>query len=63
MPGFTVQFPAGKPVNTKFPVATAQSGCDIKPNSGADGVTGCMLITTSADAGELHPAELETVKL
>ena len=30
---------------------------------GAVGVPGCGLITTFADAGEVHPAEFVTVKL
>jgi hypothetical protein len=30
---------------------------------GVEGVTGCVLITTFTDAGEIHPAEFVTVKL
>ena len=33
------------------------------PAVGAVGVTGCALITTLADAGEVHPTEFATVKL
>ena len=31
--------------------------------AGDDGVTGCALMTTLADAGEIHPAELVTVNV
>ena len=61
-PGFIVQFPVGRPLNSALPVASAQLGCVIAPARGADGVTGCALITTSADADEIHPAEFLTVK-
>ena len=53
----------GKPLNTTLPVATAHVGWVIVPTKGADGVAGCALITTSADAAEAHPTELVTVKL
>ena len=33
------------------------------PTIGADGVAGCGFITTSEEAGDVHPAELVTVKL
>jgi hypothetical protein len=33
------------------------------PIEGAAGVTGCGIITTFPDAGEVHPAALVTVKL
>ena len=60
-PGLIVQFPAGKPLNSTLPVATAQVGCIIVPAVGAVGVAGCALITIFADATEVHPAELVTV--
>jgi hypothetical protein len=63
LPGLMVQFPAGKPLRTTLPVATAQVGCVIAPTIGADGVAGCALITTSADNTEVHPAASVTVKL
>ena len=60
-PGLIVQFPDGNPFSTALPVATAQVGCVINPGTGAMGVTGCTLITTLADATEVHPAALVTV--
>ena len=60
-PGLMVQLPMGKPLNTTLPVATEQVGCVIVPIVGAVGVGGCVLITTSADASEVHPTELVTV--
>jgi len=61
-PGLTVQLPAGKPPNSTLPVAMAQVGCVIVPTVGAEGVTGCVLITTFAVADDVHPTELVTVK-
>jgi hypothetical protein len=59
-----VQVPvAGKPFNTTLPVATSHVGCVMVPTAGADGVDGLESITTSADAAEVHPAELVTVKV
>ena len=63
LPGLIVQLPAGNPLSTTDPVATVQVGCVIAPTTGAVGVGGCALITTLADAGEVHPAALVTVKL
>ena len=63
-PGLMVQVPdAGRPFNTTLPVAVAQFGCVMVPVVGAEGVTGCALITTLAVAGEVQPAALVTVKL
>ena len=62
-PGFIVQLPAGSPLKTTLPVATVHVGCVIAPTVGAVGVAGCALMTTLADAGEVHPAALVTVKL
>jgi hypothetical protein len=60
-PGLMVQLPAGSPFNITVPVATAHVGCVMVPTNGADGVEGCVLITTLAEAGEMHPAALVTV--
>jgi hypothetical protein len=60
-PGFIVQLPAGNPLKTILPVAVAQVGCVMVPNTGATGVAGCALTTTFAEAVEVHPAALVTV--
>ena len=39
-PGFIVQFPAGRPLNSTLPLAITQVGCVIEPASGAGGVKG-----------------------
>lgn len=62
-PGLIVQLPEGKLLKTTLPVASTQVGCVIVPTTGAVGVAGCVLITTFADAGEIHPAAFVTVKL
>ena len=62
-PGLIVQLPAGKPFNTTLPVANAQVGCVMVPTVGAPGVKGCALMTTFAEAAEIHPEALVTVKL
>ena len=60
-PGFIVQVPvAGKPVRTTLPVATVQVGWVMAPMMGAVGVVGCGLITTLAEATEVHPPALVT---
>ena len=61
LPGLMVQLPEGKPLNTTLPVDTVHVGCVMVPTIGADGVTGWVLITTSADVDEVHPTELVTV--
>ena len=61
-PGFTIQFPAGRPLNVTFPVATKQSVWLIVPINGAAGVVGFVLISTFDDTVEIHPDELVTVK-
>ena len=61
VPGLIVQLPDGKPLNTTLPVATAHVGCMMMPTNGAAGVTGCALMTTSADSAEIHPDALVTV--
>ena len=61
-PGLSVQVPAaGNPFNTTLPVAVEQVGWVIAPIVGADGAPGAALITTSADAAELHPEASVTV--
>ena len=60
-PGLRIQLPAGNPLNSTLPVATAQVGCVMVPTIGAVGVTGCALITTFAEAEEVHPSALVTV--
>ena len=62
-PGLTVQFPAGKPFNTTLPIANVQEGCVMVPTNGADGVAGCALITIFAEATEVQPNALVTVKV
>ena len=52
---------AGNPFKTTLPVANVQVGCVIVPTVGAVGVAGCALITTLAEAGEIHPEALVTV--
>ena len=60
-PGLMVQLPVGKPLNTTLPVGTVQVGWVIVPTIGAGGVAGAALITTFADAKEIHPNEFVTV--
>ena len=61
-PGFIVHVPvAGNPLNTTLPVETKQVGCVIVPTVGAVGVAGWTLITTLAEACEIHPEALVTV--
>lgn len=62
-PGLMVQFPAGKPVSKTLPVTVLQVGCVMVPIAGIAGVKGCVLIIILADAGEIQPAALVTVKL
>ena len=61
LPGLIVQVPAGKPFRITLPVATVQVGWVMVPTVGAVGVVGCALITTLAEAGEVHPEALVTV--
>ena len=61
-PGLMVQVSeAGNPLSTTLPVATRHVGWVMVPIAGAPGVEGCALITTFAEAGEVHPEELVTV--
>ena len=54
---------AGSPFRTTLPVARAQVGWVIVPRVGESGVTTCALMTTLADAGEIHPEALVTEKV
>ena len=61
-PGFKVQVPvAGKPFNTTLPVVSAQVGWVMVPTVGAVGEDGWAVMTTLAEADEIHPEELVTV--
>jgi len=51
----------GNPLSTTLPVATVHVGWVIVPKTGADGVTGCALITTLDDDVEVQPSEFVTV--
>ena len=62
-PGLIVQLPAGSPFNITLPVGTVQVGWVIVPTAGAVGEAGTAFITTSIEAGEVHPAEVVTMKL
>ena len=60
-PGFlvSVQVPVfGKPLNATLPVPVSQVGWIIVPMIGAAGLPGTVLITTSTDSPEVHPASL-----
>ena len=61
-PGLIVHVPvAGRPFNTTLPVGAAhEEGWVIVPITGAAGATGAALITTVADARDIHPASLVT---
>ena len=60
----TVQVPeVGSPLRTTLPVGTVHVGCVIVPLMGADGVTGCALISTSPDSADIQPEAFVTVKL
>jgi hypothetical protein len=59
-----VQVPGeGKPFRITLPVAIVHVGWVIVPTIGAVGVTGCWLITIFAEAADVQPTELVTVKL
>lgn len=64
-PGLIVQVPAGSPFSTTDPVDPgAQLGAGvIVPIVGAEGAPGAGLIVTLADAADVHPEALVTVKL
>ena len=64
-PGLITHVPvAGSPLKSTLPVGAAhEEGCVIVPIIGAGGAPGAAFITTSAVAGDVHPASLVTVKL
>jgi hypothetical protein len=57
-PGFIVQAPDGKPLKATLPVGTVQVGWVMIPTIGAV-VVGTALITTFAEATEVHPVTVE----
>jgi len=61
-PGLRVHVPVdGRPFNITLPVGAAQvEGCVIVPIMGAGRGTGEALMTTAADANEIHPSSLVT---
>jgi hypothetical protein len=61
-PGLMVHVPvAGRPFSTTLPVVAAHdAGWVIVPIIGAAGATGAALISTVADASDIHPASLVT---
>lgn len=62
-PGFIIHEPEGKLLSKTEPVAREHVGWVMVPTVGADGVTGCVLITTLADAGDVQPEEFVTLKV
>ena len=54
---------AGNPFKTTLPVTRAHVGWVIVPIVGAGGVAACALTSTLADAWEIHPEALVTVKV
>jgi uncharacterized protein YbjT (DUF2867 family) len=51
----------GNPLRSTLPVDKVHVGAVTDPTAGADGVTGCVFITTSADDPDIHPAAEVTV--
>jgi hypothetical protein len=64
-PGLIVHIPvAGRPLKTTLPVvAVHDAGWVIVPIIGAVGATGGGLMTTLAEATDIHPGSLVTLKL
>ena len=55
---------AGRPFSTTIPVEAAhEEGWVIVPTIGAVGATGAAIISTSADACDIHPAAVVMLKL
>ena len=54
---------AGNSFNVTLPVASVHVGWVIVPTVGDAGVDGCALMTMLADADEMHPDALVTVKV
>jgi hypothetical protein len=53
----------GNPLNITLPVDTVHVGGVTVPATGADGVAGCVLITTLADDPDIQLFALVTVKV
>ena len=53
----------GKPFKITLPVETLQVGCVVVPTEGAVGALGAVLMTTFAEAEEVHPAAFITEKV
>ena len=53
----------GKPFKVTLPVETLQVGCVVMPTEGAVGALGAALMTTFAEAEEVHPAAFITEKV
>ena len=64
-PGLMVHAPvAGRPFNTTLPVGAEQEeGWVTVPTIGAVGAAGATCMITSAEACDIHPASLVTLKL
>ena len=65
-PGFrvSVQLPEeGNPPRITLPVARMHDGCVMVPTVGTEGKVGWALMTTFAEAAELHPVASATVKV
>ncbi|MFN8273381.1 MAG: hypothetical protein U0X58_00685 [Flavobacteriaceae bacterium] len=63
--GSRINGPSSRRKSGKFntSVAVEHVGCVTVPMVGADGVGGCALIVAEADATEVHPEALVTVKV
>ena len=53
----------GKPFKVTLAVETVQVGCVVVPTEGAVGALGAVLMTTFAEAEEVHPAAFITEKV
>ena len=62
LPGFIVQVPVdGNPFKITLPVELVHVVCVIVPTVGAVGVTGCIFITTLAEATDVQATAFVTV--
>ena len=65
-PGFLVNVHvpvAGRPLKTTLPVGVEQVGWVVTPITGVAGTAGAALITTLAEAAEVHPVAFVTVNV
>ena len=53
----------GKPFKITLPVEMLQVGCVVVPTEGAVGALGAALMTTFAEAEEVHPTAFITEKV